>query len=109
MTARFICVRFLSCTILVFLIALVTPTPAQSTKGTIKGTIRDPNGAVIPHATVTVVNAATNAERTVTASDDGTYEAPSLDPGTYSVTVKAGTFAETLQQNVVVQTATTKV
>lgn len=82
---------------------------AQTNKGTIRGTITDQNGGVIQNATVTVTNTGTNAERTVTTSDDGTYEVPLLDPGTYKVVVKAATFSETTQENVSVQTASTAV
>jgi outer membrane receptor protein involved in Fe transport len=82
---------------------------AQSNKGTIKGTITDQNGAVVQKATVTSTNVATNEERTVESREDGTYEIPLVDPGTYKVTVKAPSFPDTVQDNVVVQTSSTAI
>jgi hypothetical protein len=54
---------------------------AQSNKGTITGTVTDPNGAVVKDAKVTVTNVANGESRDVTSSDDGTYSIPALDPG----------------------------
>lgn len=98
-----------SCAIVLAFVSLTVPAGAQTNKGTIKGTITDSNGGVVQDATVTVTNVGTNAERTVNTGDDGTYEVPVLDPGNYKVTVKATGFAETTQENVNVQTATTAV
>ena len=36
---------------------------AQSTFGTILGTVKDPSGSTVPMATVTLMNTGTNAER----------------------------------------------
>ena len=91
------------------LIALFAQASAQTNKGTIKGTVKDQSGAVIQNATVTVLNVATNEERTASTGDDGNYQVPLLDPGTYKVTVKAASFPETVQENVAVQTSTTSV
>lgn len=91
------------------LAALTLPAFAQTNKGTIKGTVTDQNGGVVQNATVTVTNVGTNAERTVSTGNDGTYEVPLLDPGTYKVSVKAPSFAETTQENIVVQTSSTAV
>lgn len=104
--ARF---SFRLCSVSILLTLLVTSILAQSNKGTIKGTVTDQNGAIVQNATVTVTNTGTNAGREVSTGDAGTYEAPALDPGIYKVTVKAATFGETTQENVVVQTASTEV
>ena len=85
------------------------PTYGQTNKGTIKGTVTDPNGGVVQNANVVVTNTGTNAERTVTTGDDGTYEAPLLDPGNYKVSASAPTFSTATQENVVVQTSSTQV
>jgi hypothetical protein len=85
------------------------PAFAQTNKGTIKGTVTDQTGAVVRDAAVTATNVDTNAERTVNTGDDGTYEFPLLDPGKYNLTVKASTFPDTTQENVIVQTASTQV
>jgi hypothetical protein len=84
------------------------PAFAQTNKGTIKGTITDQNGGIVTNAAVTVTNVNTNTERTVSTGDDGTYEFPLLDPGTYKLTVKAPTFSDVTRENIMVQTASTQ-
>lgn len=70
------------------LLAGTLPVFAQGTNlGTIRGTVRDPNEAVVPGATVKVVDLATNIARDLTTNDDGNYEAPNLKPGEYQVTI----------------------
>jgi hypothetical protein len=64
---------------------------AQS--GAISGSVKDPSGAVINAATVTVTNDATKRiERTVNTTGDGLFSATLLPPGDYTVTVKAPGF-----------------
>jgi hypothetical protein len=62
---------------------------AQSTNGRIVGTVSDPSGAVIPGATIVVIDNQTKQERTVTATDDGTFTIPQLQFGSYTVTITA--------------------
>ena len=95
--------------LLLLVAVFALPAYAQTNKGTIRGTVTDQNGGVVQDATILVVNAATGVERTVTSGDDGTYEAPLLDPGTYNVKATAASFADTTQENVTVQTASTQV
>lgn len=71
---------------------------AQST-GTLSGTIKDPSGAVLPGAQVTVHNIGTGVDRTLTSDGAGQYVAPSLPPGDYLIHVTAPGFAAyTLQR-----------
>jgi hypothetical protein len=56
--------------------------------------VRDPKGAIIRNASVTVRNNANNFERTVTQNADGEYEFLILPPGAYNVTVEAPGFAK---------------
>ncbi len=65
---------------------------AQSDNGSINGSVRDPSGAVVGSATVTVKNQATGAERTTDANNDGLYSVTNIPPGTYEVTVSAKGF-----------------
>src|SRR5437879_4625091 len=68
-----------------------TSTFAQTFRGTILGSVTDSSGAAVPGATVTIKNVDTGLVRTVSTSDDGSYSAPELPIGTYSVSVeKAG-------------------
>src|SRR5215831_7072247 len=64
---------------------------AQTFRGIILGAITDSSGAAVPGASVTIKNLDTGLTRNVGTSDDGTYAAPELPIGNYSVTVeKAG-------------------
>src|ERR1700704_4718511 len=63
---------------------LCAPCFAQ-TLGTITGEVKDSTGAVVPGATVTVVNKATNATRTTVTNEVGLFDFPALQPGEYTV------------------------
>ncbi|MFL6256623.1 MAG: carboxypeptidase regulatory-like domain-containing protein, partial [Pyrinomonadaceae bacterium] len=65
---------------------------SQATTGDIEGRVLDPNGAVIPNASVTVKNKETGFERTVTTDADGNYRFVLLPPGTYTVEAAATNF-----------------
>jgi hypothetical protein len=58
---------------------------AQGVFGTITGTITDSSGGVLPGASVTVTNVATNVAKTLTTNGAGVYSATSLIPGSYKV------------------------
>jgi Carboxypeptidase regulatory-like domain len=71
---------------------------AQSTFATILGTIADPTGGLVPGATVTVVNLATQASRTVVTDGNGAYSVLNLDPGSYRLTAALSGFADSTRQ-----------
>ena len=77
---------------------------AQSSTGTIQGTVADAQGAVIPNASVIVTNQGTNRAITVTSNAEGLFSLPTLDPGPYKVEVQVTNFKATTQQ-VTLQTA----
>ena len=60
---------------------------------TLKATISDQTGAVIPGATVTVTNRQTGAKRTDITESHGLSVIPGLPPGNYELTVDAKGFA----------------
>ena len=68
----------------------MSPALAQSTaiNGTIEGTIKDEQGAVLPGVTVTVSNVDTGDQRVVVTNESGLYRAPLLSLGTYQVVVE---------------------
>ena len=76
---------------------------SQSVQGVITGTIMDPTGAVVPNATVTLINVATNISQTTTTGGDGSYRFSLVPPGTYTIDVKAANFAEVKETGVVVE------
>ena len=76
---------------------------AQTFRGTILGTVTDSSGAAVPGATVTIKNVDTGLTRTVTTSDDGSYAAPELPIGNYSVTVEIAGFKKGIATGVRVE------
>ena len=89
---------------MVTVIALNAGIFAQNqTTGAIGGKVVDPQGAVIPSATVTITNLGTNKVTTVTASEDGEYRVTNLEPGTYSVESSSGNFAPARVDRVIVE------
>ncbi|MDR3724336.1 MAG: carboxypeptidase-like regulatory domain-containing protein [Terracidiphilus sp.] len=66
-----------------------TRSVAQSGAGSIQGTISDPTGAVIPGASIHVVNQATGVSLDTKSNGVGFFQVPSLFTGTYSMTVTA--------------------
>jgi hypothetical protein len=65
---------------------------AQSTFGSFTGTVTDPSGALVPGATVEIVNENTGTTRQVVTSSAGVFNVPNLDLGTYRVRVSAKGF-----------------
>lgn len=77
---------------------------AQTTvTGGIRGKISDPNGAVVPNATVTAINTGTNKSQTTTTTEDGGFRFSNLQPGAYTVSTSVAGFADFAQENVVVE------
>ncbi len=58
----------------------------------IEGTVTDPNGAVVPKATVTIKNLGTGTERSDVTTDAGYFRISSLPAATFTVTVSASGF-----------------
>ena len=88
---------------LIFLLAAVAS--AQTFRGTILGTVTDPNGAVVSGAKVTVKNASTGLERSTTTDDSGNYTVAELPIGSYEVRVDRTGFVPTVVSNVAVEIA----
>src|ERR1051326_6699583 len=65
----------------------------QTDSGRIVGTITDASGAVVPNASVTVVNEKTGQERKITGDSTGTFMLPNLPVATYKLTASANGFA----------------
>jgi len=70
------------------------PARAQSTvaTGSIQGSVTDPNGAVVPGATITITNKATGQASKTSSSASGTYSSGALTPGDYEVRIEAKGF-----------------
>ncbi len=68
------------------------PAGAQSTFGTLLGTVKDSSGSIIPNATVKITNVDENTVRTVISNNNGDYEAVNSKPGRYRIEVTATGF-----------------
>src|SRR5918996_3706651 len=87
--------RYLVCIVLFSLGSI--PISAQDTRGTISGTVTDPQGGVLQGATVIVSNTGTGTATRLATNSRGYYEAPLLLPGVYSVTIESTGFKQSIR------------
>ena len=78
---------------LVLLLSLASSAGAQTHRASVRGTIYDPNRAVVPGATIKLINQETSEARSVISADDGEYTVTSLQPGSYRIEVARPGFA----------------
>ena len=71
------------------------------------GTVKDPSGAVVANANVTLTDAATGEVRTGTTNGDGLYDFPALHIGSYNMKVTAGGFEAYVKTGIVMNVAAT--
>jgi hypothetical protein len=83
-------------------VCLAAPGLAQTTFGSILGTITDPSGAVMPNVTITVTNQGENISREITSDTQGNYQAENLKAGLYTVMVRVAGFREITLKDIVV-------
>lgn len=78
----------------VILVLVLSPlyAAAQTTFGTITGEAKDPTGAMVPGASVSVVSENTGFVYKTTASDAGVYILPNVLPGIYTLRVESSGF-----------------
>ncbi len=77
----------------------------QTSRGTVTGLVTDATKAAIPNASVEVTSASTGVTRTTSTNDSGIYRIDAVDPGLYSVVVKAQGFRSYASRAVPVQAA----
>jgi len=86
--------------IIVFSLLVTASLWAQTSRGTVAGTITDPSGAVIKGAQVSLRSAATGLVRETTTNGDGFYRFDAVDLGVYQVTADNQGFAAYKVENV---------
>ena len=98
----------LSLLLVLFLLGAGTVWP-QAGVSSVRGVVRDQTQAVVPGATVTLTNTATNVARNTTTNEVGIYVFPAVVPGPYRITMEAagfqkfeGTLTVMVQQDVTV-------
>ncbi|MFN0112758.1 MAG: carboxypeptidase regulatory-like domain-containing protein [Blastocatellia bacterium] len=82
-------------------LTLLSNAMAQTTSSaTLRGTVTDPNGAVVPNANVTILFVSTQSERKTKTSSDGVYTFTSLIPGNYTLSVEASSFKKSVKTDI---------
>ena len=86
----------------VLCLSLGLPTFAQEITGSLVGTVKDPNGAAVAGATVTITDPTKDniVVRTVSTDDEGTFSAPNLPVSIYQITVEAANFKKSVQTDI---------
>ncbi|MGI8788760.1 MAG: TonB-dependent receptor domain-containing protein, partial [Pyrinomonadaceae bacterium] len=93
----FSAVRKFTLVMMIMLVGVVLAfAQAQASTADLRGLVVDPNGAIVPGATVIARNPATNISRTVTTNDEGTYQFFALPPGEYEISAEGTTFKKTV-------------
>lgn len=86
-------------TILAYLCLLFTALLyGQAVTGSLLGTVTDASGAAVPSAKVTATEINTGISRVIETGASGTYSFPSLDPGTYRITVERTGFRTAIRE-----------
>jgi len=73
---------------------------AQDRTASMTGTVRDPTGAPVPDAKITITNAETGIKHTATSSSNGDYTVTLLNPGTYNTLVEHQGFKKIERSNI---------
>ncbi len=76
---------------------------AQTSRGTVTGLVADPKGAVIPGATVELMNKDTNQTRTSTTNESGLYRFDAVDLGQYDLKISATGFKPYISKDIGIQ------
>ena len=66
----------------------------QTAATSLRGVVKDPSGALVPGATITLVNKANGNASSATANSAGSYVFPQIAPARYSITVSASGFGD---------------
>ena len=88
-----------TCAILALALA-AAPARAQLLYGSIVGNVKDAQGAVVPGATVTIVNKETNLTRDTVTDAEGNYSFVNVLAGPYDVKVSLTGFREAVRSSV---------
>jgi hypothetical protein len=76
---------------------------AQADRGHIEGTVKDPNGAVVPSAKVEVINVETNSKLDFETNEVGIYLASNLPVGSYRMVVQKEGFRTLVREGILVR------
>ena len=98
--------NFFSSLVIAFGLLIFAPQMfSQTFKATVVGQVTDAAGAVVPNATVTIIQDGTNQSQTVTTNEDGSYVINQLEPGNYTVKIESANFKTSINTGLVLETA----
>ncbi|MGC2299227.1 MAG: carboxypeptidase-like regulatory domain-containing protein [Acidobacteriaceae bacterium] len=86
--------RCLAVTAFLFSLILAGTSFAQIATTSLRGVVKDPSGAVVPNAKITLTNAATGQVLNATSNAAGEYSFSQVTPASYTIDVTAGGFGE---------------
>jgi hypothetical protein len=90
--------------ILAPLLVLAATGVAHAQTARIAGSVSDPTTAIVPGATLTIVNTDTNDTRVAVSNEDGQYNVPFLPSGRYTVTCELQGFQKVRREGIVLET-----
>lgn len=85
-------VGWVACVAVVCTLSVTTAHAQTASSGSISGLVTDPQGGVVPGATVVLTDIATNGKQTSNTNDSGRYNFPVVNPGLYDVIVSKNGF-----------------
>jgi outer membrane receptor protein involved in Fe transport len=85
-------IKFFAALLVLLFIATSLSVMAQTSRGTVTGTVTDSSGAVVSNASVRLKQTSTNVTRETVSNGAGVYRFDAVDLGTYDLTVQAGGF-----------------
>ena len=89
------------------LLSCFASSSAQTTYGSVRGLIKDPQGAVLASASVVLTNQGTKISRTTATNGSGEYNFTAIEPGLYTVSVTESGFKKTENKDISVETGAT--
>src|SRR6266446_7784693 len=81
-------------------LSLISPAAFAQATTSLRGTVTDPQGAVIPQAVVTLNNQANGSKRQMLTSAAGEYQFPQVAPGTYRLELEKPGFTKITRDGV---------
>ena len=77
---------------------------AQSFQGSLRGRVKDPNGAAATRSKITIIDEATSVARSTVTNDQGEYAFTAVTPATYNVIAEAAGFKRLERKGVLIST-----
>jgi hypothetical protein len=97
-------VRLSACIAALLILACSTASLRAAANGSLSGTLKDPSGAVVPWAKITLVNAALKSQFGAVSDGQGFYSFPTIPVGHYDLTIEAAGFKTQKKTNLMVDT-----